>query len=56
MKAFKAAIDEACNKFHWGTIIQAVLIERDNAGNILETASLFTNPAQVTLNLITDNA
>ena len=56
IKEFKAAVDEACNKFHWGTIIQAVPIEHDEHGAVSETASLLRDLTRVALNIIKGNA
>ena len=56
IKTFKAATDEVCNRFYWGTIIQAVPIEHDDARVVLETASLLWEPPKVPIAAIKENA
>ena len=56
IKNFKAALDEACNTFHWGTIIQAVPLTHDAEGNVTQSANLLTQSSQVTTQIIRENA
>ena len=56
IKEFKAGVDEACNRLHWGTIIQAIPIEFDEDGVVMETASLLRDPTRVLVNIVKGNA
>ena len=56
IKALKVVIDEVCNRFYWSTIIQAVPIEYDDVGVILETASLLQELSKVPITIIKKNA